>query len=89
MHDESFFKAFGNKERVQLMVCLASPKYVTELLDRCTLSQSALSQHLKVLKDAGLVKSERSGRHISYVLTSKKVLTVARALLEQYTHKLH
>ncbi len=78
-HD--YFKAFANRERVHLMVCLSKPTHATALLERCTLSQSALSQHLRVLKDAGLVKGDRSGRYITYSLTSKKALTIAEKLL--------
>jgi DNA-binding transcriptional ArsR family regulator len=76
------YKAFANSERVQLILCLKKPKSVTELLESCTLSQSALSQHLKVLRDTGMVDTEREGRNIIYKVDNKKVLRVAALLLD-------
>ena len=78
---ENFYKAFANENRVKLIVCLAKPKCVTELLSLCTLSQSALSQHLKVLKDAGILVCEREGKQQVYSVKNKKFLKVAESLL--------
>jgi ArsR family transcriptional regulator len=76
-------RALGSLERVRLINCLSTPKSVSELLTRCSLSQSALSQHLKVLRDAEVVRGTRSGRNIVYRVPDKKMLTVARLLLEE------
>ncbi len=78
---EEIYKAFSNHNRVQLLVCLSVPQSVTELLTRCKLSQSALSQHLKVLKDCGVVICKREGKQQIYSVRNKKVLQVARLLL--------
>ena len=78
-------KAFGNTERIQLIRCLNRPKSVSDLLEQCTLSQSALSQHLKVLRDAGVVTTTREGRRVMYEVTSKKMLTTANLLFEIIT----
>lgn len=78
---EEIYKAFSNHNRVQLMVCLSVPQSVTELLTHCKLSQSALSQHLKVLKDCGVVICKREGKQQIYSVRNKKVLQVARLLL--------
>ena len=41
------------------------PLAVTDLADKVPVSRPAVSQHLKILKDAGLVNDTRSGtRHI-------------------------
>lgn len=76
-------KAFGSAERVRLIECLKTPKNVSELLERCTLSQSALSQHLRVLRDANVVIKQRKGRNIVYSVPNKNMLTVAKILLEE------
>ena len=76
-------KAFGSEERVRLIECLKTPKNVSELLKRCSLSQSALSQHLKVLRDARVVVPKREGRNIVYSIPNKKMFTVAKILLEE------
>jgi DNA-binding transcriptional ArsR family regulator len=61
---------------------LSTEKSVTELLSRCDLSQSALSQHLKILKDAGIVTCARDGKKQIYSIKNKKVLQIAKLLLE-------
>ncbi len=80
---EDVFKAFGNRERVQLICCLAKAQSVTELLDKCELSQSALSQHLKILKDAEIIGCVRDGKKQMYSVKNKKMLAIARALLRE------
>lgn len=76
------FKAFSNKNRVKLIVCLSQAKSVTDLLSLCDLSQSALSQHLRILKDEGIAYSRREGKKQLYSVKDKKVLRVAKLLLE-------
>jgi len=42
------------------------PHAVTELASKLPISRPAVSQHLKVLKDAGLVVDRRAGKHRIY-----------------------
>lgn len=79
---KDIYRAFSNKNRVKLIVCLSRAKNVTDLLSLCDLSQSALSQHLKVLKDEGVAICERDGKNQVYRIKDKKVLDVAKRLLE-------
>lgn len=78
----NIYKTFSNENRVMLIVCLSKPKSVTELLSHCKLSQSALSQHLKILKDAGIVSCEREGKKQIYSIKNKKVIDIAKDLLK-------
>jgi DNA-binding transcriptional ArsR family regulator len=79
---KDIYRVFSNKNRVRLIVCLAKAKNVTDLLSLCDLSQSALSQHLKVLKDEGVAICERDGKNQIYSVKDKKILEVAKLLLE-------
>lgn len=79
---KNIFKNFSNKNRVKLMLCLSKPQSVNELLTRCDLSQSSLSQHLKILKDGGVAECKRDGKKQIYKIKDKKVLTVAKLLIE-------
>lgn len=79
---EDIYKAFSNENRVRLIVCLSKAKNVTDLLSLCTLSQSALSQHLKVLKDAGIVMCKREGKNQVYRVVDKKMTRIAELLLK-------
>ena len=83
MISKKFFKVFGNEERVKLLHCLKKKKSVGDLLFSCNLSQSALSQHLKVLKDGNVVTSERDGKFIYYKIKDKRILTIVNLLLKK------
>lgn len=48
---------------------MANPCRVYELNDRLRIDSTLLSHHLKVLRDAGLVATERQGRCILYRLS--------------------
>jgi len=78
---KSICKAFGNTQRVQLVACLAREATVSELLRKCNLSQSALSQHLAVLRNVGIVQTRESGRHVYYKSVSPKYTDLARRIL--------
>jgi len=62
------FKALGVESRIKIIELLKNrgPLCVNELSEVLGISPSAVSQHLKVLKYAGLVKNERRGYWIHY-----------------------
>jgi ArsR family transcriptional regulator len=53
---------------------------VNALAHRLNITQSAVSQHLRVLRQAGLVHSERRGSFVHYMLDSKALAGVQTAL---------
>lgn len=62
-------KALGNENRLMLLCMLIEgERSVGELNARLDLSQSALSQHLAVLRQDGLVHTRREGQSIFYSL---------------------
>lgn len=79
-NNEKLYKAIGNRERVQLIICLKEEKTVSDLLLKCHLSQSALSQHLKVLKEAGLIDCRRDGKYQYYKVSTRKILNLCITL---------
>ena len=78
-------KALGNEQRL-LVLCnlLAGPLSVGELNERVELSQSALSQHLALLREAGLVDTRREAQTIYYSLPPGPVTRVMAVLQEIY-----
>ena len=56
-----------NHEPVRLLVADGEAT-VTDLLAEAAMTQSAVSQHLRVLRDADLVAERRAGRHRYYSL---------------------
>jgi ArsR family transcriptional regulator len=63
-------KALGNPTRFKIVQTLAdSQSCITkEIVDRTPLAQSTVSQHLKVLRQAGLVRGEIEGPATCYCL---------------------
>ncbi|ASA19873.1 ArsR/SmtB family transcription factor [Paenibacillus donghaensis] len=62
-------KLLGDKTRLTIMKLLEKQECcVCELVDIFKTSQPSVSQHLRKLKDAGLVKEKRKGQWIFYSL---------------------
>ncbi len=61
-------KALGHPARVQIVRLLVRREACVcgDIVDELPLAQSTVSQHLKVLKDAGLVRGEIDGPRVCY-----------------------
>ena len=59
--------------RAILAMLLESDRTVTDLQQPFRMSQPAISQHLRVLREAGLVRSKRAGRRTVYRLNPKPI----------------
>lgn len=70
----AFLKALANQQRLYILCSLLDrPLAVGELNGQVELSQSALSQHLAVLREGGLVTAEREGQTIRYFVPEGQV----------------
>lgn len=75
-------KALAAPVRLALVDQLADgPLCVHELVERVGVSQPLTSQHLRVLRLAGLVRAGRRGREVEYALADDHVAHVVRDLL--------
>jgi len=80
-------RAFSSLPRIKLLRCLKDKeKNVSQLIKTCGLSQSAVSQHLKKLKNWGLVSCYKQGKEVYYKLNKKNVAEIAEKLLVFYKH---
>ena len=64
-----WFKALSDPTRIQILNLLArspEPLCVCEIVDRFPLVQSAISHHLKILRDVRFVLAERRGTFMYY-----------------------
>ncbi len=78
-------KALANRNRLMVLCILAEGECsVGQLHSRVSLSQSALSQHLAVLRSDGLVVTRRESQSIFYALANDKVRRVVGLLHELY-----
>lgn len=64
------------------------PHSVVEVADKLPISRPAVSQHLKVLQDAGLVHFERSGTRNIYQVDPDGLRAMRSYLDELWTHAL-
>lgn len=84
-----YFRALGDQTRLRLVALLAQQEpgkafCVTRLARELGVTPSAVSQHLRVLKDLGLVRGERRGYRIHYFLDPERLAAyqgLARELL--------
>ncbi len=69
-------KALGNPVRFQILQVLAEKQVCItgEIVDSTNLAQSTVSQHLKVLREAGLISGEIEGPATCYCLNVKGIL---------------
>lgn len=81
----SLLKAMGNEQRLMILCQLVGCELrVGDLQSRIKLSQSALSQHLAVLREAELVQTRRSAQTIFYSLPAGPVRRLMQTLYEIY-----
>src|SRR5512142_1225887 len=66
----SLCRAVGNPARVQILRLLARKDACIcgDIVDELPLAQSTVSQHLKVLKDAGLIRGSVDGPRVCYCI---------------------
>jgi ArsR family transcriptional regulator len=76
-------RALANERRLMILCQLAEgERSVGELQPRVGLSQSALSQHLAVLRGEGVVATRREGQTIWYRIEDPAALRVVATLAE-------
>ena len=69
------FAALGDETRLRLIIRLSSggPGSITQLSAKSDVSRQAITKHLRVLSDAGLVRSTRKGREQVWDLEPKRL----------------
>ena len=74
-------KALGHPQRLEILEMLAQgERSVDALARRMGLPIANVSQHLRLMRQAGLLTSRRAGKHIHYGLSDPSVLTLTGAL---------
>ena len=65
----SALKALGEENRMRIVRMLLDQKCsVNELAERCSITQYNVSKHLRILREAGLVETEKQGQQRLYAL---------------------
>ncbi len=83
-----FGKGIGSAPRYRIVEALFSgPKTVGELAEKTKQSQPLVSQHLRVLKETGLVQDERRGQEVLYTLNAEHTVRLLKRLSEELKPK--
>lgn len=76
------FAALGDETRLRLVsrLCSAGPMSITRLTAGSHVSRQAVSKHLRVMENAGLVRSRRRGRESVWQLEQRRLEEVRQYL---------
>ncbi len=71
----SLCKALGHPARVKILRILVRKNACVcgDIVDELPLAQSTVSQHLKVLKEAGLIRGEIDGPRVCYCIEPRSI----------------
>lgn len=86
------FKALAHPIRLNIVKKLIPGELcVCELINDVEFSQSNLSQHLKILKDAGILISEKEGLRVNYSIYNtdiKDIIEISEKLIKANVEKM-
>ncbi len=84
-HAASLLRLLANEKRLMILCQLSDDELrVGDLQSRVGLSQSALSQHLALLREEGVVATRREGTTIHYRIADPAALRVIQTLAELF-----
>lgn len=67
-----FFKALSDSNRLRILKMLQTkPLCVCEITNVLGLATSTVSQHLKILKEAGFILEEKEGKWVNYLINPR------------------
>jgi len=77
------FHLLGDPTRLRIVLaCLATPIAVSDIATTLQLSGSLVSHHLRLLRAARIVKSERHGKQVFYTAADAHISDVLTDMLE-------
>lgn len=82
---DTTFRAMADPTRREILrVLREAPLNAGQIADRLSIAPNALSFHLRILKEAGLVSDQRQGQFIRYTLNTTVVDDLVRFLMENF-----
>ena len=78
------FSALGDEHRQRILLTFEPGERlnVGQIVEVSTLSRSAVSHHLKILREAGVLDSEKIGKEVYFWLNKKQIKTSLAAVLD-------
>lgn len=76
-------KTIGEPMRFQILQMLISRNYCVQALSKkLNISESAVSQHLKIMREAGLIYSKKYGYHTHYIPVAESIDCLSKGFCE-------
>ena len=83
MFNDKVFKALADSNRRRIISLLQQQEMTAgEIAAHFDISKPSVSEHLKILKNADLIGSERDGQHIRYFLNMSIIEEVIRYFMQ-------
>ncbi len=83
-----FFKVIGDETRMGILCAISDGELcVNDISAAVSMTKSAVSHQLKLLKDEALVKSRREGKNIFYSLDDQHVIDMLDIAFAHIIHK--
>lgn len=84
-----FFNIIGDETRCKLLFALKeTPMCVCDLANVLSMTKSSISHQLSKLKNAGILKYEKTGKQVFYSLDDRHVFDIFDITLKHISHKL-
>lgn len=81
MDEVDIFKALGDTTRLKILECVRNgEKCICEIIPETGKSQPTVSQHLKILKIAGLINEKREGNRILISVAHNEIFGIIDAI---------
>lgn len=80
----SMFVALGDEQRQRILLAFQPGERlnVTQIVAMSTLSRTAVSHHLKLLRQAGALRSEKSGKEVYYWVDREHIAVTLQRVLD-------
>lgn len=78
------FAALGDQTRLRIVarLCRTGPGSIARLTEGTSVTRQAVTKHLRVLEEAGLVRSHRVGREVIWSVQQRRLERLGRHLAQ-------
>jgi ArsR family transcriptional regulator len=85
MNEDHIFAALASMPRRKILAYLSKTSLTAgEIADRFEMTKPSMSKHLRVLENAGLIKSEKRGQFVHYSVADDNMLGTLYGLLATF-----
>jgi ArsR family transcriptional regulator, virulence genes transcriptional regulator len=85
-----FFSILGHARRVAIFCELHDGrKTVSELAESCGATLPNVSQHLRIMRDKGMVKTEKEGQSVYYSIVDERFVDACRTIRDALVENMH